>query len=91
MEEKKYLLQAVKKIGRKNILNKLNISTERLNGWINKCIQVPYEYALMLEFLMDSEIKAEALSPRKAEKLKKMGIKIKFRKHRNAGCFQIQT
>jgi DNA-binding transcriptional regulator YdaS (Cro superfamily) len=76
VEEKKFLLKVIKTIGRKKVIDKLKISTQRLNSWINEDIEMPYEYALMLEFLTCGEIKAEALSPKKAKRLKQIGIKV---------------
>ena len=73
-----WLLVAIKIIGGTNteIAQKLGVSVQRLDGWLNKRVVIPFEYALILECLTGSRVKAEDLSPGKMSSLKRLGIHV---------------
>jgi len=73
-----WLLVAIKIIGGTNteIAQKLGISVQRLDGWLNKRVAIPFEFALILESLTDGQVKAEDLSPEKMLPLKRLGIQV---------------
>jgi len=73
------LLQAIKSVGtRRDFMRLLDISKQRLNGWLNEKKEMSFEYALAIEFITFGQIKAETLAPNKVSYLKKLGANIDF-------------
>ncbi|HEX4044867.1 MAG TPA: YdaS family helix-turn-helix protein [Gammaproteobacteria bacterium] len=71
------LIKAIKILGsRGNLIRALNISRQRLNGWLNDGKSMGYEYAIALEYLTQGEVKAEQLLPQRAQTLKKLKINV---------------
>ena len=71
------LLQAIKHIGtRQDFIRLLDISRQRLNGWLNDRKKMNFEYAIAIEYLTFGQVKAETLAPKQAYFLKKLGIQL---------------